>query len=196
MIRLNTTLTALALILCVGCADAPSRLDELSQTNPGLVSELGSLSHAEWTSGAPGCEGADLADLALFVCEDEPTLGALVADDGAVVCVDSLDLLVAELLEEIEAGLVAADPSPQPSHPGRPDTGSADGASMPTDGIRVPVYAQSTGGAHADPTPTPIIEADPTPTPMTSGTFDSLPTALIDRDPDEEDPTPTPTTES
>ncbi len=195
MTRLNLALATVCLAVAIGCADAPSRLDELTRANPGLVAGMGSLSHDEWSSGSPGCEDADFGSLALSICEDEPALGALVTDDGEVVCVDSLDVLIEELLDRTENGIVTADPSPQPSHPGHPHAGAPMDSAMRPSMRRPPVYTQSTGGTRADPTPTPVIQADPTPTPVTNPTFDTIPPALLGRDPAEEDPTPTPTTD-
>ena len=187
MSRSNTVFSApfsaLLLTLAVGCADAPSHLDPL--TNGSSTLGLATVSQSEWESAPAGCEDADFTLLELFVCAEEPSLGALVANDGKVVCVDSLDLLI----EELAAGSTAADPSPQPSHPGRPDMDSGDPApsALPGDTHTATFQLVSDDGTYGDPTPTPV----------TNPTFELLTSlfADVEHEGEEEDPTPTPTTE-
>ena len=142
----------------------------------------------QWEDAPAGCEDAP-EDLALYRVEDQPLLGALVDDEGGVFCVDAISVLIEEL---DVAGALRADPSPQPSHPGSPDTQHALIAYTSEGGSDAP----SQGGTQADPTPTPTVYEDPTPTPVINPDWAPQPLPeVVERDPDEEDPTPTPTME-
>ena len=176
------SLTALA-----GCADAPSRLDE-SHLDGHFGQDFEELDRATWELAEPGCEDESVTTLQLAACEGEPLLGALVSDDGDVVCVDSMSVL----LEELGAppNPVAADPSPQPSHPGPAQLAASEDMHIDTE----PVRTQTTSGTYEDPTPTPVVNADPTPTPVRNPDFDPIPIPIVERD-EEEDPTPTPVME-
>lgn len=177
-----------ALALASGCAADVSRLDRLD--NPTLDGDLANqglhqVSRAEWESAPAGCEDAPLWDLHLAGCEGEPALGALLDQDGEVVCVDALGVLREELAAA-PAGPLAADPSPQPSYPGAMGIRNAR-----------PVRGTVPTSSRPDPTPTPVVQADdPTPTPVTNPDLllrQGVP--FVERMPDEEDPTPTPTTQ-
>jgi len=181
-------ITALALLSgCVGdlavdgdaLGDVPRHADQLAT--------------GQWEHAEAGCEDAP-EDLALFRVQDQPLLGALVDGEGEVVCVDAIAVLVDEL--EL-AGALAADPSPQPSHPGTAGTQHAYIAYTSAETSETPSAEGATeGGTHSDPTPTPTVYADPTPTPVINPDWASQPLPrMIERDPDEEDPTPTPTME-
>ncbi|MCA9605392.1 MAG: hypothetical protein KC619_07345 [Myxococcales bacterium] len=185
MTRSIRILGALLLVLASGCAAEVTRLD-----NPTLDAELATqglhqVSRAEWEAAPAGCEDAPLWQLHLAGCEGEPTLGALLDDDGEVICVDALGMLREELAAA-PTGPLTADPSPQPSYPGAITVREAR-----------PIQGTVPTATHEDPTPTPVVQADdPTPTPVTNPDvlfFQGLP--MVERMPDEEDPTPTPTTE-
>ena len=178
----------LSVILCalvgVACAGDPAheQAAEASHVDVEIPAEA-------WSEAEPGCEAAaeTHAYLRLAGCAGEPLLGALLDRDGAVVCVDSLSLLLAE--QEVRVDPAAADPSPQPSRP--------------NDRREPPVtqqYRQTTAhqtaedGSRRDPTPTPITDpdrADPTPTPVIHVYGPSPVRARIVTP----DPTPTPVVE-
>lgn len=183
MTRPLTLLVALA--LASGCAVDIDRLDPPTLDGAQVGAGLHQISRAEWEAAVAGCEDAPFAELHLVACEGEPSLGALVDTKGDVFCVDAMSVLRDELEEAAAIDPFAADPSPQPSHPGP----MAFPAAVPVIGSARPQSAQH------DPTPTPIVQADPTPTPVTNPDLilDIIP--RMERGPDEEDPTPTPTTE-
>ena len=185
----NLSAAGLALGLWLtGCADAPARVSDAIAERVLAEMQPSEIGHARWQAAEPGCEGANTTTLELALCEGQPELGALLTTEGTVVCVDSLDLL----LEELGTGKPdAADPTPQPSHPGGP-------ADVPIshDLGGQASFAYSADGDFEDPTPTPAIRMDPTPTPATQADLTSL-LALGGevRGGDEEDPTPTTATE-
>lgn len=186
-LRLISPLLLAALLLagCLGDAtvDATPVLDSLER-------DFDTLARVHWEAASPGCEDQPIASLTLVTCENEPSLGALVDPEGKVICVDAMQTLLDELAA---ADPLAADPSPQPSHPGTPNGYAA--AQMPLESA--PPAMMATSGTLRDPTPTPVVEADdPTPTPVTN------PDLLIPfvrfqlpPEPEEDDPTPTPTME-
>lgn len=147
------------------------------------------LAIGQWEEAEPGCEDAIRDDLTLYRVDEQPLLGALVDDEGKVICVDALAVLVDELEA---AGALAADPSPQPSHPGAPDTQQTRIAYSSMGSSEAPAE----GGTRSDPTPTPTVYGDPTPTPVINPDWAPQPRPeMAERDPDERDPTPTPTME-
>lgn len=181
MNRLLHLLVVLA--LASGCALDVPRIEDPTLDGLPVGGGLQQVSRAEWEAAEAGCEDAPFAELHLVGCEGEPSLGALVDLEGDVVCVDALSVLRDEL-HRPAAEPLAADPSPQPSHPG--PMGFA---------ARVPVVGSARPGAtRPDPTPTPIVEEDPTPTPVTPNFVDRF-VPQMERRGAEEDPTPTPTTE-
>lgn len=184
MTRSIRILGALLVAIASGCAADVARLDDPTLDGDLVGVGLHQVSRSEWEAAPAGCEDAPLTELHLAGCEGEPTLGALLDDEGKVVCVDSLSVLRDELSTTPEDAL-SADPSPQPSHPGPMNVSSA----RPIQGTAMPKSAQ------ADPTPTPVVQEDPTPTPVTNPDLLLQHVPLIERAPDEEDPTPTPTTE-
>ena len=167
--------------LLAGCAMGPGPI--------GIEASL-HLETGEWESADAGCED-HLArrDLLLATIADEPHLGALVAADESVVCVDAIEIIAVEL-SRADPEPRSDDPSPQPSSIPR----IYDDVPLVV-GERVPVSGR-------DPTPTPIVESDsaddfptietqdPTPTPIIVGRRDPTPTPIITGD--REDPTPTP----
>lgn len=175
--------TLVLFVLLAGCTGDP----DLDGSDATIRLQLEEVERSRCEAAPPGCEGVDIAAVTLYSCEGEPLLGALVDRDGGVLCVDAMSVLIEELRLVTEP--LADDPSPQPSHPGaasrEPTGGSAD---------EEPSVASSS--TSAEPLLTPIAHADPTPTPVIEPVLrDPTPTPIVQPEPDEEDPTPTPTME-
>ncbi|MBX3271330.1 MAG: hypothetical protein KF729_13780 [Sandaracinaceae bacterium] len=170
----------LAIALGTGCALDVATPEDLAAFS--AVEGLALVPRADWERAPAGCEGAAVASLRLAGCEGEPALGALVDGAGAVVCVDALGALYAQLRATATPSALPSDPSPQPSHPEPLLQGNA----------LHPISAES-----PPPMPLsarPVVTRDPTPTPV----IDERLLARLGRagsGPDKEDPTPTPTTE-
>ena len=171
---MGPVLGALSLAACAGDLD-----HEIAAAEHALDASEIVVPTSVWSLAQPGCEDEDFSRVRLVRVEGEPLLGALVKDD-AVICVDSLSLLSAELDTGLAVDPLAADPSPQPSHPISQTFAAS--THMPSDGSR------------EDPTPTPVTNPDrpdPTPTPVTRPMQrDELRPRVASPD-----PTPTPITE-
>jgi hypothetical protein len=155
--------TAYGILLCTlaaiaGCAASP---DDLGGGTSGLIeispntAPLGWVHSEEWRSAPAGCEGKLGQDIEFEVASADDGLVAAVADDGDIVCVDSVES-VQEELESSGDGERAA---------------TLDDAFLLAAGLALP---NMDGIAAGDPTPQPSIEPassmesdDPSPQPST-----------------------------
>lgn len=196
-------LSLVALFALTGCIGDPA-----TDGSAALETEE-TIPYDVWTLATAGCEDADPSSAVLASVEGAPSLVALLARDGHVICVDALEVI----LREIDVRAVDPandDPSPQPSDPADADPFGADPfgtpSILPTSGSAPgsggSPHAKSDGASRAsgdsdpdqDPTPTPMfgqIDQDPTPTPMYPDGLDRdpTPTPMFGGG---EDPTPTP----